>query len=142
MARNLLSKKRGETLIELVIAISIFALILTWEVSAFSYFSQTGGDLGSLSEVVSLADSKIELLKADTLTQLNADLPASGTTGTVQEFSPSNNYQYRYTRATDLTNGNFKLIEISLNVIDKKTSGIVYTIKTSFLRQGELNVGN
>lgn len=127
---------------ELVIAMAIFAIMAVWEVSAFGYFAQTGGNLGTLAEVVAMADTKIETLKAATLTQLNIALPAEGTTSALQDFSPVNNYQYSYTRSVDLTNTYVQLVEVVLNVVDKKTSSSVYTLKISFLRGGDVNVGD
>jgi len=142
MARKLLSNKKGETLLELVIAMAIFAIMAVWEVSAFGYFAQTGGNLGTLAEVVAMADTKIEGLKAETLTQLNLALPAAGTTSALQDFSPVNNYQYSYARSVDLTNPYVQLVEVVLNIVDKKTSSSVYTLKISFLRGGDVNVGD
>ena len=142
MARKLLRARKGETLLELVIALTIFAIMAVWEVSAFGYFAQTGANLDSLAAVVAAADTKIETLKTATLTQLNVALPASGTSGALQDFSPVNNYQYSYTRSADLTTGSYKLVEVVLNITDKKTSGLVYIIKISFLRRDDLDVGD
>jgi len=142
MARKLLRARAGETLVELMVALAIFAIMAVWEVSAFSYFAQTGTNLGTLAEVGAMAETKLETLKTDTLTQLNGALPAAGTTGPLQDFSPLNNYQYSYTRSPDLTTGTYKLLEVVLTVVDKKTGSGVYILKTSFLRSGDLNVGN
>jgi hypothetical protein len=138
MARRLLGNKAGESLVELAVSIAVLSLIVLWAMSAFGAYAKTGQDLDSVGEAVSLADSKIELLKADTLTQLNIDLSV---TGTWQEFGPVNGLQYRYAR-NSTAHGAFTLVEVVLDVRDKKTSEIVYAVRTSFLRGGEQNVGD
>jgi type II secretory pathway pseudopilin PulG len=140
MARKLLGNKAGESLVELAVSIAILSLIVLWAMSAFGAYAKTGQDLDSVGQAIALADSKIELLKADTLTQLNTDLSV---TGTWQDFAPANNFQYRYTRISpDKTTGAFTLVEVVLDIGDRSTTGIVYTVKTSFLRGGEQNVGD
>jgi type II secretory pathway pseudopilin PulG len=140
MARKLLGKRPGESLLELAVSMAVLSLIVLWAVSAFGAYAKTGQDLDMVGEAVSLADSKIELLKTDTLAQLNTDLSV---TDTWLEFTPAKNFQYRYTRISpDTTTGTFTLVEVVLDVRDRSTTGIVYTVKTSFLRSGEQNVGD
>ncbi|MGB9667238.1 MAG: hypothetical protein ACPL2N_07990, partial [Candidatus Cryosericum sp.] len=142
MARKLLSKRVGESLVELAISIAVLSLIMLWAVSAFGAYTKTGQDLDSVGGAMAAADTQIEVLKTYTLTQLNATLPASGATSARTEFSPPNNYQYTYTRATDKVYGSFTLLEVSMTVYDRTTGAGVYAVKTSFLRSGDVNVGD
>lgn len=143
MARKLLGRKTGESLVELAISIAVLSLIVLWAVSAFGAYSKTGQDLDLVGQAISSADSTIETLKTDSLAQLTAVLPASGATSALTEFSPANNYRYRYERSTDKVSGNLTLIEVTLTVFDKATGTSVYVVKTSFLRgSGGLDVGD
>ena len=143
MARKLLGKRTGESLVELAISIAVLSLIVLWAVSAFAAYSKTGQDLDLVGQVVSLADSTMETLKTDSLAQLNAVLPASGATGALTEFSPSNNYQYQYKRSTDDVSGSFTQVEVTMTVFGKATGTSVYIVETSFLRgAGGLNAGD
>jgi type II secretory pathway pseudopilin PulG len=142
MARKLLGKGRGESLVELAVSIAILSLIVLWAVSAFGAYSSTGQDLDAVGQAISLADSTIETLKTYTLTQLNVALPASGATSALAEFPPpNNNLQYQYKRGTDRVSGSFTLIEVTVTVFDKATGNSVYVARTSFLRGGEQNAG-
>jgi type II secretory pathway pseudopilin PulG len=150
MARKLLVKRSGESLVELAISIAVLSLIVLWAMSAFGAYTKTGQDLDSVGQAIALADSTIETLKTYSLTQLNPipplppDWPASGATGVLTEFaSPNNNLQYQYKRSTDKVSGSFTLIEVTMTVFDKTTGNSVYVVKTSFLRDaGGLNVGD
>ena len=143
MARKLLGRRTGESLVELAISIAVLSLIMLWAVSAFAAYSKTGQDLDLVGQVVSLADSTMETLKTDSLAQLNAVLPASGATGALTEFSPSNNYQYQYKRSTDDVSGSFTQVEVTMTVFGKATGTSVYIVETSFLRgAGGLNAGD
>lgn len=145
MARKLLGKRTGESLVELAVSIAVLSLIVLWAVSAFGAYAKTGQDLDMVGDAVSLADSKIETLKTYTLTQLNAALPSSEVTGSPTDFDPVNNYQYKYARSPDKVLGDppqLRLIEVTMTVFDKATGNSVYVVKTSFLRGGEQNVGD
>lgn len=143
MARRLLSKRKGESLVELAVSIAILSLIVLWAMSAFGAYTKTGQDLDLVGQATSLADSNIETLKTYTLSNLNTVLPASGATSARTEFSPPNNFQYQYSRSTDKVSGNFTLVEITMTVFDKLTGTSVYIVKTSFLRDaGGLNAGD
>jgi type II secretory pathway pseudopilin PulG len=143
MARKLLGHRTGESLVELAISIAVLSLIMLWAVSAFAAYSKTGQDLDLVGQVVSLADSTMETLKTDSLAQLNAALPASGATGALTEFSPSNSYRYQYKRSTDDVSGSFTQVEVTMTVFDKATGTSVYIVETSFLRgAGGLNAGD
>lgn len=142
MARRLLGNRTGESLVELAVSIAILSLIVLWAMSAFGAYAKTGQDLDSLGQAVSLADTKIERLKADTLNLWNQDLSV---TDAWLDFDPASDsassLEYRYTR-NSTASGVFTLVEVVLDVRDKKTGGIVYTVKTSFLWNGEQNVGD
>jgi hypothetical protein len=142
MARRLLGKRTGESLVELAVSIAILSLIVLWAMSAFGGLSKGGQDLNMVGQAISLGDSRIETLKTYTLTQLNEALPASGATSTVAEFAPPNsNLQYQYKRSADRVSGSFTLIEVTVTVLDKATGNSVYVARTSFLRSGEQNAG-
>jgi type II secretory pathway pseudopilin PulG len=142
MARKLLRQRTGESLVELAVSIAVLSLIVLWAMSAFGAYAKTGQDLDMVGGAFSSADSVMESLRTDSLTQLNAVLPASGATSSFVEFNPISNYQYKLARSVDKVSGNFTLIEVTLTVFDKANGTSVYVVKNSFLRSGEQNVGN
>lgn len=152
MARKLLGKRTGESLVELAVSIAVLSLIVLWAVSAFGAYAKTGQDLDLVGEAVSLADSKIETLKTYNLTslksELNLTLPLSGEQGITTQLtlsSPSRQYPCTIT-SSDKTSGSLTLIEITMKIFmtvaDKDADRSVYIVKTSFLRSGEQNVGD
>jgi type II secretory pathway pseudopilin PulG len=145
MARKLLGKRAGESLVELAVSIAILSLIVLWAVSAFGGFSRGGQDLDVVGRAVSLADRKIETWKTYTLEQLDPaslpDWPASGGTGDRTDFpSPDNNLQYQVKRSANETAGTRTLIAVTLTVFDNATGRSIYVVHTSFLR-GAPNAG-
>ncbi len=62
---NLKNQKQGQSLLELVFAISIVGLLLAGFVSAIVYFSKTGQVSESGSKATQLAQEKIEHLRAE-----------------------------------------------------------------------------
>jgi type II secretory pathway pseudopilin PulG len=134
MARRLLGKRTGESLVELAVSIAILSLIVLWAMSAFGGLSKGGQDLNVVGQAMALADSTIETLKTKSLADLKGTLPAC----------PSTDYQYTYgVVTTGPSSSGLTLIEITLTVSDKATPPkSIYVVHTSFLRNtGGLNAG-
>lgn len=123
-------RKRGFTLIEVAIAIALFAIVALWSINVLINMSKGSSTTEDLTIATLLASQKIEELKSYSYNDLN-----SIQNGTTQNFNPPyENYSYTLNITKYQQNDYAKFI-VSVSVYKKNNSTPLITIDANYIRR-------
>ncbi|GEM_PF-2517882 len=124
-------RKRGFTLIEVAIAIALFAIVTVWSINVLINMSKGSSTTEDLTIATLLASQKIEELKSYSYDELNNTQNVT----TPTDFpSPYNNYQYTLNITKDEQN-DYAKFKVIFSVYKKNNPTPLITIDANYIRR-------